>query len=281
MQIALRPDPRRYEAYEKGGKTYYRDRYLGFHYGPEVIAQMAQKMAGTPVHYLAPSVENSEAYAAIRCEAVRHEISTGEYIAPEEDADEHQSLSPNARRAMTFISVDICGSTKLRAKMPVEFDQAFTILIKELGTVVGQFHGTMFKLTGDGFLAYIDHPSFNSACDQTVDMCLTFLVVLRDSINPALKESGLPELSIRVGAYFGDATIRSLSIPKTGFSTTDIASDALNRAAKVQGSCNPNELRVGRNLYELLHVQWLERTVQVPLNSDALGQDEYPVYRVI
>src|SRR5829696_5058792 len=100
MQIALRPDPRRYEAYEKGGKTYYRDRYLGFHYGPEVIAQMAQKMAGTPVHYLAPSVENSEDYAAIRREAVRHEISTGEYIAPEEDADEHQSLSPNARRAM-------------------------------------------------------------------------------------------------------------------------------------------------------------------------------------
>ena len=137
----------------------------------------------------------------------------------------------------------------------------------------------MFKLTGDGFLAYIDHKSFNSACDQTVDMCLSFL--LRDSINPALKESGLPELSIRVGADFGEATVRSLSIPKTGFSTTDIASDALNRAAKVQSSCNPNELRIGRGLYEPLHVQWLERTIQVPLNSDALGHDDYLVYQVI
>ena len=44
MRVALRPDPRRYEAYERGGKTYYHDRYLGFHYGPEVIAQMAQQM---------------------------------------------------------------------------------------------------------------------------------------------------------------------------------------------------------------------------------------------
>lgn len=106
------------------------------------------------------------------------------------------------------------------------------------------------------------------------------LLVLRDSINPALLETGLPELHVRIGADTGAATLRNIEVPTTGYSDTEIASDALNRAVKIQESAGRSEFRIGRDLYELVHVQWLERAHEVPFDGSVVGVPGYKVYRV-
>lgn len=176
--------------------------------------------------------------------------------------------------------MDICGSTALRRADRVGFERAYQLLLRELGTVVGQFNGALLKVTGDGFIAYIDYPGFTQQCDHAIDLGLSFLMVLQGSINPSLSTAGLPTLRIRVGADYGEATVRNIDIASTGFGALEIASDALNRAVKIEQSAQDNEFRIGRRLYELIHVQWLERAIEVQFDAGVIGIPAYKVYRV-
>jgi class 3 adenylate cyclase len=122
--------------------------------------------------------------------------------------------------------------------------------------------------------------SFTSLCDAAIDMGLSLLVVLRDSVNPALEEVGQGPLKIRIGADYGPAQIRQLEVPATGFSQSEVASDALNRAVKVEQTCGENEFRIGRRLYELVHVQWLERAQEMEFDGASVGIPGYKTYRM-
>jgi class 3 adenylate cyclase len=228
------------------------------------VGKCAEQMAGLPIYKLTPSIKNAPEYAASRREALTSELSGGEYIAPAERAAPHQSLEigPSAK-SLVFLSVDICNSTALRRANRSAFDSAYKLLMRELATVVGHFRGTILKTTGDGFIAYIDHPAFTQQCDNAVDMGLSLLRVLRDSVNPSLAHAQLPQISIRVAADYGIAEMRHIDVPTTGFSASEIASDALNKAVKIQETANQNEFRIGWQLYELIHVQWLERSTEL------------------
>jgi len=99
-------------------------------------------------------------------------------------------------------------------------------------------------------------------------------------VNPALQEAGLYPLKIRIGADYGPAQTRHVEIPPTGFSQAEVASDALNRACKIEKSGRPNEFRIGRRLYELIHVKWLERATEVSFDGASIGIPGYKVYQV-
>lgn len=282
LLVCIAPDPRRYDLCERDGERFYIDKFLRVRINYEdMLKSMRDHMSGKPIYHLAPNIESTPEYAASRLEAVRNELQTGKHLPPAEKAAQHTDFYANANaRPIAFLSVDICGGTAQRCANPASFERAYKIFLQELGTIVGQFNGAILKPTGDGFIALIDHPGFTTQCDNTIDLGLSLLVVLRDTVNPALKEAGLPELKIRVGADFGQAEVRSIQIPATGFSFPEVASDALNRAVKVQESCAPNEFRIGRALYELVHVKWLMRATQVDFNSDDIGAAQYAVYRV-
>lgn len=278
------PDPRRYVEVKKDGKTWHLDKYLNEMISLEEMVEGMQSLEGdrhVPMYHLPSAIKSTSAYAAARLVAVQHELETGEHSPPDEKPLAHRGLEDRGEtRYLAFISVDICGATALRHMNPDGFDRAYELFLKELGTIVGQFNGALLKTKGDGFVAYIDHPSFTSQCDSTIDLGLSLLFVLQNSLNPALAEAGLPELNVRVGADYGEAAIRSVSIPATGFLGTEIASDALNRAVKIEESCCANEFRIGRALYELIHVQWLERAKEVPFDGDTVGIASYRTYRV-
>jgi class 3 adenylate cyclase len=276
MTISMTPDPRRYESVTVDGKTWYRDKYFHHHVS---LDDFVNTMNGIPIYYSAPSIDSAPEYAIARKEALDRELATGAYAAPPEKAAAHRPLESDLTpRDVSFLSVDICGATAMRKADPKAFDAAHRLFMQELGTVVGQFNGAIVKSTGDGFIAYIDHPSFTSPCDQTVDLGLTFLVILRKSINPALEGAGMKPLKIRVGAEYGEAQFRSIVIPPTGFSAPEVVSDALNRAVKIQESCLPGQFRIGLGLYELVHVKWLERASEVPFDSASVGIPGYKTY---
>ncbi len=282
VRFRVAPDPRRYDKVERNGEAYYLDKYLNHLFkADELLRQCAEKAVGLPVYHLSPSIKSAPDYAAARKAALDAELRGGSYIVPAEHAVQHRSLDGGApTKWLVFLSVDICGGTALRRADPVAFECAYKIFLRELGTVVGQFNGTILKTTGDGFIAYIDHPSFTQQCDNAIDLGLSYVLMLRESINPALAKVGLPQLRIRVGADCGDATLRQVEIPLTGYSQAEVASDALNRAVKIEQDAEDNEFRIGRGLYELIHVGWLERAEETPFDGESVGIPGYQTYRI-
>lgn len=168
----------------------------------------------------------------------------------------------------------------MRRKNPAAFDRAYELFTRELGTLVGQFNGSILKTKGDGFIAFIDHPSFTNLCDHIIDMGLSLLVLLHRSLNPTLVKAGMEPLSIRIGADYGEALVRQLTIPSTGFIAQEVASDALNRAVKIEEACSPDQFWVGRCLYELIHVKWLERATETECDGSCMGMPGYKTYRI-
>jgi class 3 adenylate cyclase len=275
----MQPDPRRYDKVEQDGKTLYVDKYLRTAFSLDVMA--AGAWAGVPGYSFQPRIESTIDYAEARQSALASEMSSGEYAPPAENPREHHEIASGGNeRGLGFLSVDICGASAMRRKNPTAFDRAYELFTRELGTLVGQFNGSILKTKGDGFIAFIDHPSFTNLCDHIIDMGLSLLILLHRSLNPALLKAGMEPLSIRIGADYGEALVRQLTIPSTGFVTQEVASDALNRAVKIEEACPPNQFWIGRCLYELIHVKWLERATETAFDGASVGMPDYTTYRM-
>ena len=282
MVLRVKPHSDRYDLVKVEGQRHYLDRYLKTIVSEDEIEKMiGDHHQGVPVIYNPPSISSAYEYAESRQQALDAEFGGEDYSAPTEKAKPHGELDDSSgARFLTFLSVDICGSSALRRKAPDTFEKAYEVFLRELATSVGHFHGSILKTTGDGFIAYIDSEGFTTQCDNTIDLGLTFLAVLRRSVNPALQKAGLPQLQIRVGADCGLATFRHISVPVTGFVNVEIASDALNRAVKIEQSAGPDEMRIGRALYELVHIQWLKRCESVEFDGQEVGIAGYQAYQV-
>lgn len=283
VTFEIQPDLRRYRKIEINGQPYFLDKYLNHVIPENAMLEMASKqLSGLPIYANPPSISSSVNYAASRNKTLNAELGGADYLSPEEKADPQKPIERRKNKhQLAFLSLDICESTKARQRNAEAFDKSYEYLIRELGTVVGQFHGSILKTTGDGFIAYMDFPAFTTQCDNTIDLGLTLLVVLQQSINPALKTAGLPELKIRIGADYGAAKMRNIKIPTTGYDAPEVASDALNRAVKIEKAASKNEFWIGRSLYELIHVQWLERCTKVSIDNEGLGLTDYKIYRVM
>lgn len=282
LQVCMRPDPRRYDKIEHEGVPHYFDKYLQVLFPEDLmLGEGAWQLSGLPIYHLSASIRSTKEYAAARRSALAAELEGAGYVAPAERAIPHRSALENVTpRELVFLSVDICGGSALRRSGRGKFDQAYAIFMRELGTLVGQFNGTIYKPTGDGFIACIDHPSFNSRSDQAVDLGTSLLRVLDASVNPALRQCALPEFQIRIGADTGPVAFRKIEIPATGFTDIEIASDALNRSVKLQEAAQPNQFLIGRDLYELIHVEWLDRAAEVPFDGAGIGMPGYRAYGV-
>ncbi len=282
IQMRWQPNTSRYEVKDKDGKRIWIDKYLGSVLTEDNLKEMAKGMRGLPIVSIPAKIEKTLEYAESRLDAIGHELNTGEHRLPNEQPAKHSVMpADDTEQEMAFISVDICGSTALRAKDAVGFDRSFQFFLQELGTLVGHFNASILKITGDGFIVSFRLSSIYIQADHTVDLGLSIRALLKKAINPALSDAGLPILNIRVGADRGPAKMKSFHIPATGFNNQDIVSDALNRAVKIQEACQPNQFCIGRMLYEMVHVQWLERAKEILITTDLkLGLDDYPIYEV-
>lgn len=279
-RMRMEPDPRRYDKVERNGETHYVDKYLRTAFTLEVMA--AGAWAGVPSYSFQPRIQSTLDYAEARQSALAKEMWSGEYVPPAESpCEHHQIASSGNERGLGFLSVDICGASAMRHKNPAAFDRAYDLFTRELGTLVGQFNGSILKTKGDGFIAFIDHPSFTNLCDHIIDMGLSLLILLHRSLNPSLVTAGMEPLSIRIGADYGEALVRQLTVPSTGFVTQEVASDALNRAVKIEEACAPDQFWIGRCLYELIHVKWLERATETAFDGACMGMPGYKTYRMI
>ena len=285
IKIKIEPNPDRYQAMEIKGESGFLDLHTST-FLPEAmmfaaIERVSSSFDRMSMYSLFPAVKKLPPYSESRLAAVTKQLATGVYEAPPETAKAHVELQEfTDEKYFSFISVDICKSTVLRKLNPASFDKSHEVFYQELATLVGQYNGTILKFTGDGFIAYIDYPAFTLQADTAVALAMALVYHLKNCVNPALAVSGLTELSMRVGLEFGLARAKTINVQAIGKSQTDFISDALNVAVKIQESCEVNEIRVGQNLRDLLHENYIKRLVQVDYDSGEIGGDDYIVYAI-
>lgn len=280
MGMRMVPDPRRYERRDVGGRTMYFDRFTNIAIALDTLVEAFNaRGAPLPLTSLPPLIPSVSDYASGRRVALQTELRGEGHVPAVPPPQPSKPFNHGSDRDVAFVSLDVVGATALRVLDPARFDQAFEIMVRELGTLVGHFSGSLLKGTGDGFIAYVDQESI-LARDNAVDLSLSMLTLLRDAINPALAETGLPELRVRIGADQGPARIRTIPM-STGFMFADVVSDALNRAVKLQEAAPINGLLIGESLRDQLHVGWMERATAVDLSiGAAVGLPGYRAFVV-
>lgn len=156
---------------------------------------------------------------------------------------------------VTFVFVDVVGSTRLLARHREDFVAALGVLQEAVEHHTISRSGTVVKTEGDGaFLA------FGSASDAVAAM-----VALQDDLRLGRMFAGLPWLSVRVGAHTGAA------VPVG----EDYVAFAVNVAARVSAAAGPAQVLVSQAVVDDLPAD--EQLAARELGAFVLKDVEDPV----
>jgi adenylate cyclase len=76
------------------------------------------------------------------------------------------------------------------------------------------------------------------------------LEIIREVINPAFRENGLPGITVKIGLAYGDALVvlYGKSLEKAHI---DIIGSSISMASKIASVAKPNQVLVGELIYEI------------------------------
>jgi class 3 adenylate cyclase len=285
IRFALRPDPRRYEWVEQGGERMLLDR-LDDQFIPErVLKQMAENVAGIPMFFAPPKLDDALAYVDARRSTIADQLS-GMTAPPAINDPSGDLLRELAGYKLNFavISVDLVGSTNLATTLPTDqYASLIQTLLGELAAITPLFRGHVLKYTGDGLIAFIPGPSPNSQNDLAIDCALTMRALVYEALNPELVSAGLPAVDVRIGIDAGEAAVLVLGSPTTK-AHADLIGDVVSLACKVEAAGTGGSIHIGGIAARSMHVQWRELFESVPVPPGWSYTDEdgkpYAIYRV-
>lgn len=160
-----------------------------------------------------------------------------------------------AQTRAVVLFVDVVASTKLAIKYsraPENMLATLNLLIPTLQDVVYYHEGGVEKNTGDGLLAYFGVGS--EATDQdAARLALLAAVRMMDAtstlVNALLAQRHLEKVAITIGADLGDVLIARIGIQRQESPLVAVGV-AANRAAKIQQSAQPGQIRIGEDVYQ-------------------------------
>jgi adenylate cyclase len=157
-----------------------------------------------------------------------------------------------SKLSLIIVYADLVGSTKMSMTMPV--DKLVTIIrtfSHEMSSVVESYGGYILKYVGDAVIAFFA-PSLNYLpCDKAVRCAQAMTNVIKNGINPILKNYDYPEVSLKISIDEGEIVVVQHAYDKS--SQIDVLGYVMNVAAKIISLTNSNRLSVGENVYKLLH----------------------------
>jgi len=208
--------------------------------------------------------------AADRNRRLQSALSSIEGTRDVPDRDEVNIGSARRTRGVILFA-DTVGSTRLAqryAKEPEKMLLTLNLLIPTLMDAARCYGGEFEKNTGDGILAYFgvgDSYSDESAAVSAVGAAEAMLWATKQIVNPQLKERGLHDVKITVGADLGDVLLARIGLQRIANGTPMVAVGLIaNRAAKIQGSAAPGQARIGEDLFSALPKDWRQRFGPLP-----------------
>ena len=161
--------------------------------------------------------------------------------------------------------------------------KVITTFAREMAYVIKRHEGFVLKFVGDAVIGYfIDHDSKPSA-DRAVSCAESMIKVLKLGINPILKKSDLPELKIKIGMDYGEATV-VLYGNDVKNSHVDLIGPPLNIGAKIQNLASPDQILIGEDVYIRLHDSLKQYFLKLKVDKATWNYKQqgskkiYPVY---
>ncbi|MCA9827520.1 MAG: adenylate/guanylate cyclase domain-containing protein [Nitrosopumilus sp.] len=187
---------------------------------------------------------------------------------------------------MAIIYVDLVGSTKLSLRLPPEnLSVVISSFVQEMSYVISQCGGFVLKFSGDAVIGYfVGKGSSLQAADDAAGCAESMLMVVRDGINKILskEDAELPELEIKIGIDFGANTVVQYGSDEKR-SLVDLIGPSMNMAAKIQGLAKPNQIVIGKSVFDRLHPKVQEVFADITDNVNDwtyTSKDSNDLYRV-
>ena len=174
--------------------------------------------------------------------------------------------------------VDMVNSTKISASLSSDkLSLYYETFLNSMARIVGNFEGKVIKNIGDCLLYYfplsencsdLDHVSKSLDCGIT-------MIKAQQMISKELVSKGLPSLSYRVSADYGNVIIMNTNSSKE----IDMIGPPVNMCSKINHSAKSNEFVIGGDFYEV--IKKMEKYNFSQVNEFNVGfKSGYPVYKV-
>jgi adenylate cyclase len=158
----------------------------------------------------------------------------------------------NSNTNLVIMFVDINDSTSMSLSLS---ENKFALLLytfaQEISIAISGYGGYVFKYEGDAVISLFP-AQFNQAkaCENAVSCSKSILEIIREVINPAFRENGLPAITVKIGLAYGDALVvlYGKSLEKAHI---DIIGSSISMASKIASVAKPNQVLVGELIYEI------------------------------
>jgi adenylate cyclase len=193
-----------------------------------------------------------------------------EFDISTENSQDILAKASGSKVTLVILYVDIVGSTKLSMTLPADkmaaIVRAFT---HEMSVIVSAYGGYVLKYLGDAILAFFvvsDKLDLYIPCINAVHCGRSMIRAVKEGFNPLLDQEGYPDLGVRVGIDVGEVVVVQYgwniqSAIVAGKRQTlarkahhDILGYTISVASKITGLADPNQLVVGRYVYDALDI---------------------------
>lgn len=159
----------------------------------------------------------------------------------------------NRKTKVVIMIIDVNNSTEMSLSLT---EDRFALLIQtfaqEISIALTGYGGYVFKYEGDAVIALFPGEYDQvRACKNALNCVTSILEIIREVINPAFKENGLPEITLRIGLTYGYALVvlYGNSLEKAHI---DIIGSSISLASKITSIAKPNQVLVGESIYRIL-----------------------------
>lgn len=159
----------------------------------------------------------------------------------------------NRKTNVVIMFTDVNNSTEMSLSLS---EDRFALLIQtfaqEISIAVTGYGGYVFKYEGDAVIGLFPGEYDQAkACKNALNCTTSILEIIKEVINPAFKENGLPEISVRIGLTYGYALVvlYGNSLEKAYI---DIIGSSISLASKIVSIAKPNQVLVGESIYNIL-----------------------------
>jgi adenylate cyclase len=285
VEFEMIPNPERYESIEFEGKPAFLDKSTGTVIPWDGFETLAKGLEGCPIVSMSPKQTDYCAFLKER----RSELleNWDKEYSMEFNQMPVEGLLKELNGKETYIVilyVDLEGSTRLSSEIkPETYRKIIKIFLMEMSKIIDNFNGYVLKFVGDCAIGIFPaEGNFPNTCDNAIQAAIIMRSIVEDVINPVFVEKGLPQIGFHIGIDIGLVKADSFGALNIA-SIIDLIDYPMNLTAKIQSKSGHNGILVGRQLYELLHINLQNYCERVDLEGwsakDPQRDEIYKVYR--
>lgn len=281
------PDPDRYESGEFEGRLAFLDKSTRTLIPWEPFKESLEKSGRVPFVRISPKQSNFCAYLKDRKSELLENWDNKYLLKPDQKYIEEllRELS-GTETHIVILYVDMERSTRLSSDLDSEtYDKMIRIFLMQMAKIIDNFEGYVLKFEGDCVIGIFpaEH-AWTCTCDNAIQAAIMMGSVVEDVINPIFAEKGFPEIGFHIGVDIGLVRAGSFGALNVA-SVIDLIGYPMNLTKKIQSKAGHDEILIGRQLYELIHINWQKYCEKADLGDEWKMRDPqrkttiYEVYR--